>query len=185
MKNEDYRSIIISSPNKNFISFLRNKIRNLDAKIIHFGEMKFDIINLKIFDLELNPPVKFVSATPVIIRIPQSVYKDYNLELKHPYRYIFWRSNFPLELFLNQLELNLKRKYFNYYHEDPQSPLKFNRFVFKKQISQKILIKNMSQTIIATFWEFWIDEINELIRFGLDAGIGERNTLGFGFLNLK
>ena len=43
----------------------------------------------------------------------------------------------------------------------------------------------MSQTIFATFWEFWIDEINELIRFGLDAGIGERNTLGFGFLNLK
>jgi CRISPR/Cas system endoribonuclease Cas6 (RAMP superfamily) len=35
----------------------------------------------------------------------------------------------------------------------------------------------MAQTIIATYWRFWFDEE--------DAGFGERNRLGFGFMNIN
>ena len=38
-------------------------------------------------------------------------------------------------------------------------------------------------TVFASFWEFWFEEENELIKFGLEAGFGERNRLGFGFVN--
>ena len=50
----------------------------------------------------------------------------------------------------------------------------FNKFVFKKQISTKIVMKNTEQVVIGTVWE----EI-------LDVGLGERNSMGFGFMNLK
>jgi CRISPR/Cas system endoribonuclease Cas6 (RAMP superfamily) len=43
----------------------------------------------------------------------------------------------------------------------------------------------MIQTIIATYWKFLFDEDNELIRFGVDSGFGERNRLGFGFMNIN
>ena len=77
------------------------------------------------------------------------------------------------------------RKYTEYFNIDSahlSSPVNadanafqiFNKFVFKKQISTKIVMKNTEQVVIGTVWE----EI-------LDVGLGERNSMGFGFMNLK
>jgi CRISPR-associated endoribonuclease Cas6 len=131
----------------------------------------------------LAEPIRFIAMTPIIVRIPRTLYEAYNLDLKHPYEYVFWRQNYPLELFLKQIESNLEKKFINYYNKEPEQKLKFSKLIFKKQISKKLGIRGMVQTIIATFWEFWLDETNELATFGLDAGFGERNSLGFGFLN--
>ena len=63
----------------------------------------------------------------------------------------------------------------------------FNKFVFKKQISTKIVMKNTEQIVIGTTWEFHIQGLENIkvIQFALDAGLGERNSMGFGFMNLK
>ncbi len=95
------------------------------------------------------------------------------------------RQSFPLEIFLKQLEDNLKRKFYNYYGIHTNSSLNFEWFTFKKQISTKLLIHKTSHIIIGSVWEFFIDQSKdkELFNFGIDAGFGERNTLGFGFIN--
>jgi CRISPR-associated endoribonuclease Cas6 len=45
----------------------------------------------------------------------------------------------------------------------------------------------MEQIIIGTLWEFVFNPNldKKLINFILDVGLGERNSLGFGFVNLK
>ena len=48
-------------------------------------------------------------------------------------------------------------------------------------------MKGYEQIVIGTIWEFEFDgwEDRRLIQFALDAGLGERNSMGFGFMNLK
>jgi CRISPR-associated endoribonuclease Cas6 len=112
--------------------------------------------------------------------------------------------------------MNLEKKYKRFYGTRPNTNvLSFSKFVFKKQVSQKIVIHGKIQTVIGTIWDFWFNEDDEikdnysnddvlenkvvtkrrhdtfgsselqrLIHFALEAGLGERNTLGFGFVNL-
>jgi CRISPR-associated endoribonuclease Cas6 len=182
MKKGYVKNIIISSPNEEFIFFLGDKIRRTSMPI-RLGQMEFNWINSKILSLDVSSPLTVVSATPIVVRIPRTIYHDYNLELRYPYNYLFWRQSYPLELFLNQLETNLKRKFLNYHGCSTESSLGLSKFVLERQVSRKLEIRGMAQTIIATYWKFLFDEDNELIKFGLDAGFGERNRLGFGFMN--
>jgi len=215
MKYGCTKSLIISSPNGHFVSVLRQKIMNLNSSI-HLGGSVFDILGCKIFDLNiLGSHIVFTTATPIIIRIPQYVYQSYNLQLRYPYRYIYWRYHYPLELFIQQIWMNLEKKYIRYHGTRPNTNvLSFSKFIFKKQVSQKIVIHGKIQTVIGTLWDFWLNEEDEeekdnyndddkivtktdddkkshssterqrLIHFALEAGLGERNTLGFGFVNL-
>lgn len=61
----------------------------------------------------------------------------------------------------------------------------FQKFRFKKQVSSRIIIKGFEQIVIGTIWESEFDCCSDqkLIQFALDTGLGERNSLGFGFLN--
>jgi CRISPR-associated endoribonuclease Cas6 len=221
MKYGRTKSLIISSPDEHFVSVLRQKIMNLNSTI-HLGSSVFDILGCKIFDLNISGShIVFTTATPIIIRIPQYVYQSYNLELRYPYRYIYWRYHYPIELFIQQIWMNLEKKYIRFYGTRPNTNvLSFSKFIFKKQVSQKIVIHGKIQTVIGTLWDFWLNEEDEeekdnynneyifqdkmiitkteddnnkshssterqrLIHFALEAGLGERNTLGFGFVNL-
>lgn len=221
MKYGRIKNLIISSPDEYFISVLQQKVMNLNSTI-HLGSSVFDILECKTFDLNiLASQLVFATATPIIVRIPQYVYESYNLQLKYPYGYIYWRSHYPLELFLQQIWMNLEKKYKRFYGTRPNTnALGFSKFVFRKQVSQKIIIHGKVQTVIGTLWDFWFeededeentrnnnyifqnkivterDDIKEghdifnsaerqrLIHFALESGLGERNTLGFGFVNL-
>jgi CRISPR-associated endoribonuclease Cas6 len=158
------------------------------------------IDDCKIFNLKIRR-LGFSTATPIIIRIPRYIYE---IVPKYSYNYIFWKNDYPLEIFINQLKTNLEKKYFNYYNVKPSINLfESLTLVFKKQVSHKISINGCVQTLIGTLWDFWLDDfdisnnINEcnkdrkdtatdilkLFRFTLEAGLGERNSLGYGFIN--
>jgi CRISPR-associated endoribonuclease Cas6 len=183
MHNGDKKNLIISSPDERLIFLLYDTIKLINNPI-HLGGMQFYIANLKVFQLHISFPLAVTSVTPIIVRIPRSIYQNYNLDLlKYPYEYIFWRQSYPLELFLSQIEMNMRKKYINNYNCTPESSLGLKKFIFKQQISRKLNIRGTTQTIIATYWKFWFEEDQKLIRFGLDAGFGERNRLGFGFMD--
>jgi CRISPR-associated endoribonuclease Cas6 len=63
----------------------------------------------------------------------------------------------------------------------------FDSFRFKKQISTRLSIDKFEQVIIGSIWEFIFNPTNinkDIIQFALDSGLGERNSLGFGFMNV-
>jgi CRISPR-associated endoribonuclease Cas6 len=65
----------------------------------------------------------------------------------------------------------------------------FRRLSSKKQISTRVYVKGSYHTVIGTLWEFAFNQPTsktgkQLIQFALDSGIGELNSLGFGFMNL-
>lgn len=135
-----------------------------------------------------------VTGTPIIIRIPKNKFNQCNYNLSTEYNYIYWKKNLPITFFINQVEDNIIKKYYEYSNYNNNNipsinlnSLKlFEKFIFKKQVSTKIRMKESTHTIIGTLWEFQFEgwENKEIVEYILDSGLGERNSLGFGFMNL-
>ncbi len=192
----DLRTLIVSSPNGEFIKYLY-EILQLSlgrGREVMIGIMKFKIDSLDklIVKLPNTTPFGLITGTPIIVRIPKEKYKGYDFEqTKKEYDYVYWRSEHPIDIFITQLENNLLKKYVLYHRILTDSitrktPVLFHIFKFKKQISTRVFMKGFEQVVIGTLWEFGFDaDVNkDIIQFALDAGLGERNSLGFGFMNL-
>lgn len=203
LKKNDIRTLIISSPDKEFVYHLNEMLLRLSNLEIKIGGMRFKVDYVDKLDVRLprNSPFTLITGTPIIIRIPREKYKAYDVDPKGKYDYVYWRSDHPIDLFVSQLENNLTKKYAEYFGlgndnnmtelnvggvEKPRLFL-FQKFKFKKQVSTKVPLKGFDQVVIGTVWEFGFDaDANrDMIQFALDAGLGERNSLGFGFVNLK
>ncbi|MGC8558454.1 MAG: CRISPR-associated endoribonuclease Cas6, partial [Nitrososphaeria archaeon] len=61
-------------------------------------------------------------------------------------------------------------------------------YKFIKTVSKPIIIKKTKQIIIGSLWNFSFSAENAAqkaaLEIALDSGLGERNSLGFGFMNL-
>ncbi|MGH9951863.1 MAG: hypothetical protein ACRD5J_09575 [Nitrososphaeraceae archaeon] len=66
------------------------------------------IDDLRIFESDLKPPFTLITGTPIIMRISKERYQKFNIETKYPYAYVYWRKEYPLEMFTRQLEENLR-----------------------------------------------------------------------------
>jgi CRISPR-associated endoribonuclease Cas6 len=189
------RTFIISSPDTEFIEYLHHGYDQLKTEI-KIGGMRFRLDSCRTIDLRLpqDNPYSLITGTPILIRIPREKYKAFGIIPSKDYDYLYWRSEHPIELFMLQIRNNLLKKYNQFSGSDNEHipddigsfPL-FQKFQFKKQISTRILMKNSEQIVIGTVWEFGFEgwEDRNLIQFALDAGLGERNSMGFGFMNLQ
>ncbi|MDF0681937.1 MAG: CRISPR-associated endoribonuclease Cas6 [Candidatus Nitrosocosmicus sp.] len=180
------KHLIISSPDRNLILYMHAFLQKLINQNLKFGNLIFNLLDAKVFDCSTRGN-KILTLTPIVIRIPKSIYKNYQLDIRHYYDYLYWRKQFPLELFLNQLQRNLKKKYLDYYGKEPKNDLKFTNFILRKQISHKLEIHGSDSSINFNFVGIlWFEDTNiqdnMLFRFTVDAGLGERNSLGFGLL---
>lgn len=204
LKN-DRRTLIISSPDRDFIDYMSQIFNRSWNRTVKVGAMNFDVESMQMLENKIpnNEKYTLITGTPIIVRANRNTYTNYGVKPRYDYEYVYWRTEYPVELFLRQLEMNLRKKFgdFHSFHQDKdfinvnqaseaeggaEKPSIFQRAGFKKQISTKIIMKGTEQTIIATVWEFVFEgwENKELLQFALDAGLGERNSLGFGFMNL-
>ena len=60
-------------------------------------------------------------------------------------------------------------------------------YKFLKQIATTVStgVGLRKTTVIGTNWQFLLNGASELARFALDTGLGELNSLGFGFMNVR
>ena len=189
MKKGDIKYLLISSPSKEFIDHIAYRLKEYKNRhIISIGDMKFMLKNIEIIDCQIKrsrSEVRLITATPIIIRISRIKYKRFDINPPYPYKYIYWRKEYPFELFIEQLENNLSKKYEEFTGTVVTGEFIIDRVVFKKQVALKLNIHGNEHIVIGTLWEFvFYEPINELVQFGLDCGFGERNSLGFGFMNL-
>jgi CRISPR-associated endoribonuclease Cas6 len=186
---ESERHMLISSPSNHFIRVLAEKLTT--DKHIHIGEMEFKISHIKILKLKLNSKnCRLISATPIIIRIPEKNYEKYSIPKEYrKRRFVYWRPQYSFEAFVKQLEENLIKKYEEFYKKSIEIDRIFEMFRFLKgPIVSHVIINGKEQKFIGSIWEFWFSYLNEkqkkILEFGIDAGFGERNSLGFGFINI-
>ncbi|MEM3571137.1 MAG: CRISPR-associated endoribonuclease Cas6 [Candidatus Bathyarchaeia archaeon] len=185
------RSMLISSPNNNFIKTLAEKFKEIvdNGKYIHIGEMEFKILSIKLLKPTLTQSCRLISATPIIIRIPEKNYERYRIPQEfRKKRYVYWRPQYSFEAFIKQLEENLIKKYNEFYEKKFIVKRIFEIFKFKKVVINHVIIGGKEYKIIGSIWDFYFTYIDKqqrkILEFGIDCGFGERNSLGFGFINV-
>jgi CRISPR-associated endoribonuclease Cas6 len=186
---EDIRHIIISSPSRPLIGHLASMLvkKKEQKDPITVGKKQLFIEDIRSFETRLRPPFTLITGTPIIMRISRERYLKYDIETKYPYAYVYWRKEHPLEMFTRQLEENLCAKYAEFTGKEIIDGPIIQKLTFRKQISTRIFLHDKELTVIGTLWEFSFDnELHtEILQFGLDCGLGERNSMGFGFMNLQ
>ncbi|MEM2873034.1 MAG: CRISPR-associated endoribonuclease Cas6 [Nitrososphaerales archaeon] len=194
LKKGDKRTLIVSSPDDLFIErlrevFLMNKRNNKKVKV---GWMNFAIDNISLLKSRLDGrDHSLITGTPIVVRMQRDRCKEYGITLDKDYDYVYWRKEYPLTAFIKQIEDNLTKKYIEFYNENPNSdvfPL-IQMLTFRKQISTRLHFEEGTQIVIGTTWEFYFRGLSDnqikLLEFGIDAGFGEMNSRGFGFMNIK
>jgi len=182
MKKREERNWIISSPDSAMIKWLG---ANIPEKI-HLGEMEFFVKEKKFFMPKLGK--KIVTTTPIIIRIPKKNYDKYGIPKEYRKKnYVYWRPCYSFDAFVKQLEENLIKKYSEFHKKRIDINKIFEFFKFKRAVANRVIIEGKEQTFIGSLWEFYFSnftkEQKEILKFALDSGFGERNSLGFGFVN--
>ncbi len=186
-KMGDKRTLIISSPENRLITIMKNSLDALQGEIINIGHMRFFLERTTILRPTIEKDLCLITGTPVIVRIPKEKFSAYESHWDVNYDYIYWRSNYPLELFIEQIEQNLRKKFQSFYGYELSLEKAFENFNFKKQVCNHITINGKEVKVIGTLWEIIFKNLDKnqrkFVSFMLDCGIGELNTLGFGFLN--
>lgn len=185
----DKRYVLISSPSKDFIKHIEEMLtRRKESKDpIKIGNMQLMINDMRTLETELRLPFTLITGTPIVMRISRERYQKYEIETKCPYDYVYWKKEYPLEMFTQQLEENLRAKYTEFTDNELLYGPIIRKLVFRKQISTRIYLHDTEQIVIGSLREFSfdVDSNTDLLQFGLDCGLGERNSMGFGFMNVK
>lgn len=191
LKSGEVKKFIISSPDRVFIKILMNKLEELKdlRKAINIGEMLFEIEKITPFNLKLKRSLKLISATPIIIRIPERNYDKYGIPQEfRKKRYVYWRPEYSFEAFVKQLEENLFKKYNEFYKTNVETLPLFEQFKFNKSVVSHVIISGKEYKMVGSIWRFGFSYLNQeqkkILEFGIDCGFGERNSLGFGFINV-
>jgi len=186
IRKGETRNLLISSPDKIFIKAFVEGLK----EVIYIGEMNFEVEDVKLIKIKLTSPLNLISATPIIIRIPERNYEHYNIpqHYRKP-RYVFWRRIFPFDVFVRQLEENLFKKYSEFHKlKTDEFPL-FEQFILKKApVVCHTPINGKNIELVGSLWEFSFHHLSDkqkrILEFGVECGFGERNSLGFGFMNI-
>ena len=184
-KNTNHHCLIISSPNPNFITQVEYQLNKIIENQIPLEiGIEFDLVKvIRIPERNFKFPLEVITQSPIIIRIPIEKYHGKITNLT-PYKSVLWRAGHPINLFVESLETNLKKKYAQFTERNFRGRI-FESFDFTKQVSTKIHVGKSRVPIIGSLWRlgFSDDVPIDFQLFALDCGMGERNSLGFGFIN--
>ncbi len=212
-RNSRY-NVIFSTPDEELCADVFNALdarvkAGGESSILALGELRFQIDQVSQpfrldFNNNSNSTIRARSSTPIIIRIPKWRYPDYGIESERPFE--FWRESISLEAFVKQVHDGMEKKLLesnNFlgpcrerstdaerddFHERRPAVPEILSYRYVKSVSKPITVKGQRQQIIGSLWEFQFlphnQEESRNLEFALDSGLGERNSLGFGFTNI-
>ena len=167
------KKLIISSPNENLIKRLFLILKSKHSFRLKNHEMEI----LKVIILKNMKFSNFISATPIVL-----------FENNKKNKYFSFKQNNDFNFFFDRLKDNAIKKYNAFYNEDfsLDSDL-FIGFEFVKEVSVRINKNGKKFIIIGSLWrnlDFELTTENKnFYNFLFENGLGEKNSLGFGFLN--
>ena len=198
------RNLLVSSPDHAIIESIEHaafsKIKSGQPLVM--GELQFAISDVsKPFRINLEgPEITVHSATPIVLRIPKIRYEEYGIKPKVDYDYVFWRETISLGAFVKQLRDNIAKKAKEYLEgqgENSSEQVLYSNeeaflpavvsYKFIRSVAKPITVKGDRQIIIGSIWDISFRaesaDLTRTLGIALDSGLGERNSLGFGFMN--
>ncbi len=170
----EVKTLIVSSPSSAFIKMIYNSLKQLDS--FRLNKYYMNIVSVKFFKLSCGN--KLISGTPIVL------YENNYLN-----KYIsFKRDSADFDFFFKRLKDNSIKKYNAYTGNDYnfKSDI-FDSFEFNREVSVQMKIRENSFIIIGTLWNELEKNISrdekDFYNFLFDCGLGEKNSIGYGFIN--
>jgi len=169
------KKLIISSPNDEIIKSLYNQLKNRSS--FRLKDYKMEL--LKVMILKNRKCSNFISSTPIVL-----------FENNKNNRYYSFKQNPDFNFFFERLKDNAIKKYNAFYGCDFSLDCDlFTNFEFAREVSIRINKNGNQFIVIGSLWknlEFDLTSQNkDFYNFLFDNGLGEKNSLGFGFLNCR
>ncbi|MEZ3117289.1 CRISPR-associated endoribonuclease Cas6 [Halobaculum sp. MBLA0147] len=195
MAEGDSRTLLVASPNRELLGAIA---ADFDANPeLNIGEMPFEITDQTVIAPDVGEPgTKGVieTGTGVLVRIPPWKFDDYGIDVDSD-QSEFWKEEHTLDPFQTQLENNLDWKHGHFAPDDLAGPSDttgdlFDSYELIKTFPLPVTVTEGEQeTWILSKWRFGYqvrdNDHRRHLNLALDTGIGERNAMGFGFVNIR
>ncbi len=174
LRENSILNLLIASPEIEFIKTLHEKTNELNE--VRLGPGQFKMLGTKMFKLKLSS--RFITGSPIVL------YKSNTDNV-----YFSFKRDGDLLFFLERLKDNAIKKYQAYYGEEAKIHGEiFDSLVFRKEVVLPVRMKDKSFIVIGSLFSELHKMINgwrerKFYSFLMDCGLGEKNSLGFGFIN--
>lgn len=189
----DERMVLIASPYEEALAVIAADL--LDEPEWNIGEMPFKVTNITDVYPDVGEPgttSTLDTATGVCIRLNDQQCADYDIE-PHSSGKTYWRPEHSLGVFEEQIEQNLQYKHDLHYPDYLSGPAEvdgslFESFEMTKDYWLPVTVTRGTEiSMYVTKWNLSYrvrdEDHRRHLNLALDCGIGERNELGFGFVN--
>jgi len=194
MQEGDERSLLVASPYEELLTHVASDLR--ERRELNIGEMPFTVENVTALAPDVGEPGTsgtLSTGTGVLVRIPPWRFDEYGIDGGHN-EAEFWRPELTMEPFRNQIEANLDKKHDLFCQDYLPGPSDvggdlFDGYELIKTFAIPVTpTTGVTETWVLSKWRFEYsvrdDHHRRHLNLALDAGIGERNSLGFGFVNI-
>jgi len=194
MNEGDERTLLVASPDEELLAHIAADLQ--DDRELNIGEMPFTVEGLTPLSPDVGEPGTsgtLESGTGLLVRIPPWRFDDYDIDVDHD-QAEFWRPEHSMEPFVTQIEANLDKKHGLYCPEYLPGPSEvagelFDGYELIKTFALPVTpTEGERETWVLSKWRFDYtvrdDDHRRHLNLALDVGLGERNSLGFGFVNV-
>lgn len=191
----EQRNVLISAADPDLLRAIAAGLTQ--NREFNVGEMPFKVTDVSSVSPDVGEPGTrgtIESGTGLLVRIPPWKVDDYGIDPGGDGA-VFWRPKHSMEPLQTQLQQNLDKKHGLFCPDDLPGPADrdgrlFNEYELIKTFALPLEVtQGEERTVVLSKWRFEYEVRDEHHRrhlnLALDAGIGERNALGLGFINIK
>lgn len=196
LREGDERKLLVASAEEELLTHVAEDL--LENRELNIGEMPFHVDDLSIIDPDVGEPETsgtIETGTGVLVRLYDHHREEYGIDAEDadgtP---TYWRPEHSMEPFIDAIEDNAQRKHELFAPDylpgptDVEAPL-FDRYELIKTFAVPVTVtQGVKLKLILSKWRFDYtvrdDDHRRHLNLLLDCGIGGRNGLGLGFINI-
>lgn len=193
MQEGDERTLLIAAPQEDLLTEIAEDL--IADRELNIGEMPFHVDELTAIDPDIGKPGTtgtIDTGTGLLVRIPPWKADDYGIDGGDQATY--WQPEHSMEPLRTQLENNLDKKHRLFCADrlpgpsDKDYPL-FESYELIKTFAIPVTVsEGQKLTFVLSKWRFEYqirdNDHRRHLNLALDTGLGERNALGLGFVNI-
>lgn len=195
MVEGDERNVIVASPEEQLLTHVARDLQ--ENPELNIGEMPFEVVDISGLAPDVGEPGTtgtLETGTGVLVRIPPWKRQEYGIEGDYGDQATYWRPEHTMEPFREQIKANLDRKHGLFGPDWLPGPSDCDDELFEEYDLIKTFAlpvtttQGQELTYVLSKWRLGYrvrdDDHRRHLNLALDCGIGERNALGLGLLNL-
>ncbi|WP_083902509.1 CRISPR-associated endoribonuclease Cas6 [Natronorubrum sulfidifaciens] len=195
MREGDERTLLVASHDEELLAHVAADF--FDSRELNIGEMPFRVEDVRALEPDVGEPGTrgtLETGTGLLVRIPPWQCEEYGIDHPGGDTAVFWRPEHTTEPLVSQLEANLDKKHQLFAHDHLPGPSDvdgelFDGYELIKTFAVPVTVtEGQEMTYVLSKWKFSYtvrdDHHRQHLNLALDCGLGERNSLGLGFVNV-